>query len=209
MFLALGCSRFDGESALPPTAANASRWAANFRKKLLTENLQSLETSMNSQNPPSTRTLHQQKINSSRDPWNPYRIFGMIVVLSSIVVGVLLGLNWKRLGKPQWSLKSILLSLLVNLGTIALALGWLVVFAGNAALPTQVMLLMPFIALGSNFGFAMALARLQAGAFKIYEKEGMEAIQDYEYDIQGAIKYGIIIIVCTVIFGIFILPAIG
>ena len=27
MFLALGCSRFGGESTLPPTAANASRWA--------------------------------------------------------------------------------------------------------------------------------------------------------------------------------------
>jgi len=27
IFLALGFSRFDGESALPPTASNASRWA--------------------------------------------------------------------------------------------------------------------------------------------------------------------------------------
>jgi hypothetical protein len=29
IFVALGVFRFDGESTLPPTAANASRWAAN------------------------------------------------------------------------------------------------------------------------------------------------------------------------------------
>ena len=28
-FVALGFSRFDGESTLPPTAANAHRWAAS------------------------------------------------------------------------------------------------------------------------------------------------------------------------------------
>ena len=31
MFLALGFSRFDGESTLPPTAANADRWVAVLR----------------------------------------------------------------------------------------------------------------------------------------------------------------------------------
>src|SRR3990172_6421085 len=30
IFLALGFSRFDGESTLPPQAGNASRWAACF-----------------------------------------------------------------------------------------------------------------------------------------------------------------------------------
>ena len=30
MFLALGFFRFDGESTLPPQAANASRWAADI-----------------------------------------------------------------------------------------------------------------------------------------------------------------------------------
>ena len=29
-FVALGFSRLDGESTLPPTAGNASRWAAEF-----------------------------------------------------------------------------------------------------------------------------------------------------------------------------------
>ena len=29
IFLTLGFSRFEGESTLPPTAANASRWAAS------------------------------------------------------------------------------------------------------------------------------------------------------------------------------------
>jgi hypothetical protein len=31
MFLALGVSRFEGESTLPPTAANADRWAFVFQ----------------------------------------------------------------------------------------------------------------------------------------------------------------------------------
>ena len=36
IFLALGFSRFDGESTLPPQAGNASRWAAVEEKELLT-----------------------------------------------------------------------------------------------------------------------------------------------------------------------------
>ncbi len=35
-FLALGFSRFDGESTLPPTAANAHRWAARRLIKIFT-----------------------------------------------------------------------------------------------------------------------------------------------------------------------------
>jgi len=35
-FLASSCFRFEGESTLPPTAANAPRWAAVEEKELLT-----------------------------------------------------------------------------------------------------------------------------------------------------------------------------
>ena len=43
IFLALGFSRFDGESTLPPTAANASRWAhASFAPSEITSKIRSI-----------------------------------------------------------------------------------------------------------------------------------------------------------------------
>jgi hypothetical protein len=36
-FLALSCSRFDGESTLPPTAANAHRWADKAEPNVVNE----------------------------------------------------------------------------------------------------------------------------------------------------------------------------
>jgi len=152
--------------------------------------------------------MNKQKSSFPKKPWNPNSIFGLFFGITTIGVGILLGLNWAPLGKPEWRLKTILLSLLVNVGTILLAVGWIFIFAGMSGVPNQIGLLMPFIALGSNFGFSMALSHLQSGAYKKYQNEGIDAIQDYEYDIRGATRYGIIIVLGAVVFGTFILPAI-
>ena len=153
--------------------------------------------------------MNKQKISFLQKPWNPNSIYGFIFVFSSIGVGILLGLNWKPLGKPEWRLKSIMLSLLVNVGTLLLAIGWVFAFAGNPEIPEQIGLLMPFIALGSNFGFSLALARLQYGAYKIYQADGLDAIQDYEYDFRKATKFAILFILGAIVFGTFILPTIS
>jgi hypothetical protein len=152
--------------------------------------------------------MNEQKSSFPKKPWNPNSIFGLFFGITTIGVGILLGLNWAPFGKPEWRLKTILLSLLVNVGTILIAVGWIFIFAGMPGVPNQIGLLMPFIALGSNFGFSMALSRLQSGAYKKYQNEGIDAIQDYEYDIRGATRYGIIIVLGAVVFGTFILPAI-
>jgi hypothetical protein len=55
-------------------------------------------------------------------PWNPYQVFGFVVIASSIIVGIILGLNWKRLKKAEWQVITILLSIIVPGLAIALAL---------------------------------------------------------------------------------------
>jgi hypothetical protein len=153
--------------------------------------------------------MDERNQNAMKEPWNPNSIFGMIFVLSTVIACIFLGINWEPLGKPEWKVKTILLSFLVNLGTIMLAILWLVLFAGNKNVPFSIVLLMPFVALGSNFGFTWVLSRLQYGAYKIYKKEGIEAIRDYQYDIKSAKRNFILILMGIVVFGTIILPVLG
>jgi len=124
-------------------------------------------------------------------PWNPYQIFGFVVIATTVLVGIVLGLNWKRLKKPEWQVATILLSIIVPGSAITLALGWVSIFTTNQNVPIQLVLSVPYLALGTNFGYTWALARLQNGAYKAYQTQGPEALSHYEYDLQGAVIFGI------------------
>ncbi len=129
--------------------------------------------------------------NEKLAPWNPYQIFGLVFVATSVIVGIILGINWKRLRKPEWQTKTILLSIIVPALTITLALVWLNIFAAGKDSPIQLALSVPYLAFGANFGYIWALARLQNGAYKVYESQGLEALSNYQYDLKSAVIFGI------------------
>ncbi len=114
-------------------------------------------------------------------PAEPYRLMAYFFFLTMIGAGILLGLNWKKLGKPEWQGRTILISIFLPVIIIALAIGWIVLLIPHSDLPPQFVLSMPMLALGANFGFIWALARLQNGAYKRFKREGHEALQKYEY----------------------------
>src|SRR6266511_3598309 len=122
---------------------------------------------------------------SQATPGEPYRLMSYFVFLTVIGAGILLGLNWKKLGKPEWQGKTILISIFLPIVMIALAIGWIILLIPHPDLPMQFILSMPMLALGANFGFIWALARLQSGAYKMFKQEGLEALQRYEYDVDG------------------------
>jgi hypothetical protein len=142
-------------------------------------------------NAPINNKASGAKTNERDAPWNPYQILGFVVIASSIFVGIALGLNWKRLKKPEWQVITILLSIIVPGLAIALALGWVGIFLTDKNAPIQLVLSVPYLAMGVNFGYAWALARLQNGAYQAYQAQGAEALSNHEYDLQGAVIFGI------------------
>jgi hypothetical protein len=57
-----------------------------------------------------------------------------------------------------------------------------------------------------NIGFAFTVARLQFDAYKIYQSEGLAAIRNYDYNIRGAVRFGLLFVLGSVLFGAFIIP---
>jgi hypothetical protein len=98
---------------------------------------------------------------SQAAPGEPYRLMSYFVFLTVIGAGILLGLNWKKLGKPEWQARTILLSILLPITMIALAIGWIVLLLPHPDLPTQFVMSIPMLAFGANVGFVWGLARLQ------------------------------------------------
>jgi hypothetical protein len=147
------------------------------------------ELHMNKHNSISPSENQKVAVDERHAPWNPYQIFGFVVIATTILVGIALGLNWKRLKKPEWQVITILLSIIVPGLAITLALGWVSIFINQNA-PIQLVLSVPYLALGTNFGYVWALARLQNGAYKAYQAQGPQALSNYEYDLQGAVIFG-------------------
>ncbi|HXQ35997.1 MAG TPA: hypothetical protein VN843_18420, partial [Anaerolineales bacterium] len=139
-------------------------------------------------------------------PGEPYRLMSYFVFLTVIGAGILLGLNWKKLGKPEWQGKTIFISIFLPVIMIVLAIGWVMLLMPRPDLPMPFVLSIPMLAFGVNFGFLLALARLQNGAYKKFKQEGFGALQGYEYDIDGALFFGAIVTLGFVIFGVFIVP---
>jgi hypothetical protein len=143
---------------------------------------------------------------SQPTPAEPYRLMSYFFFLTVIGAGILLGLNWKKLGKPEWQGRTILMSIFLPIIMIALAIGWIILLIPHPDLPTQFILSIPMLALGANFGFIWALARLQNGAYKRFTREGHEALQKYEYNVDDALFFGGIVTLACALFGVFIVP---
>ncbi len=149
-----------------------------------------------------------QKENTLPAPWEPYRLMSYMFFITVIGAGILLGLNWKRLGKPEWQWTTILISILLPLIMIALAIGWIIVILPHRDLPIQLVLSIPLLVFGINIGYLWALSRLQDGAYKKFKKDGPSALQNHVYDVDGALFFGGIVAILVAILGVFITPLI-
>lgn len=139
-------------------------------------------------------------------PWNPHRIVGYIILVSAIVVGIVLAFNWRRLGKPEWQARTIVLSLLIPGLAVALALAWVFYFVPKPGMSIRFIVSVPFLALSANFGYAWALARLQNGGYKAYKARGWDALKKFEFDVEGAIIFGAGVTLLMWVIMIFLIP---
>jgi hypothetical protein len=152
--------------------------------------------------------MNQQR-NSSLSPWEPYRLMSYFVFLTVFGAGILLALNWKRLGKPEWQGKTMLLSIFLPLLMIAMAIGWLILLMPNRDLPSQFVLSIPMLAFGVNIGYLWALARLQNGAYKVFKSQGPDALVGFNYDVDGALFFGGIVAIFITLIAVFVFPLFG
>jgi hypothetical protein len=116
----------------------------------------------NTQFPPSTPSL------PAGEPWNPLTLWAVSYWITVFASGVLLGLNWKRLGKPEWTTRTIIAAIIVPLLGLGYILGML--FFISNSLNNQIMLPLIMIGVGVIFGFVAALAYLQWGAYQKWKK---------------------------------------
>jgi len=143
------------------------------------------------------------------EPWEPYRVMSSFVYLSIFGAGIWLGLNWKRLEKPEWQARTILLSIFLPIIMIAIGIGWIVMSIPYKNMPEQLLMSVPMLAFGTNFGYLWALARLQNGAYKKFKEEGFSALLTYEYDVDGALFFGGLVTLGIAAAGVFIFPLLG
>jgi len=151
--------------------------------------------------------MNTQK-SSHPSPWNPYQLFSSFMFITWFGAGILLSLNWKRLGKPEWVLKTMLLSIFIPAGAIAVVIGWVLFFI-DANLPEPLMMSVPMLGMTTNFGYLWALARLQNGAYKEFKSQGFAAIQDYQYDVDGAMSFGVIAAIAFAAILMIVIPLFG
>src|SRR5690349_11050244 len=109
---------------------------------------------MNEQLPQSTN-----QASTKSAPWEPNRLSSYCFFITTLGAGILLALNWKRLGKPEWVLKTILISIAVNIFVLAVVFGWVFLLGKNMKdIPYPLGLSVPMLMFGINFGYLFALA---------------------------------------------------
>ncbi len=114
-------------------------------------------------------------------PWNPSLLLASMFFLTNIVASILLGINWRRLGRPQWTMP-----------TIAIPIGLLVLagigFGGLiAADGSQALFVVVFAPVAALFGFLLAVVQMQLGSYKVWKDKGdLDAVYAYEYNMRNA-----------------------
>jgi len=120
-------------------------------------------------------------------PWNPDRLMFWILFFSPIA-GIGMGLNWRRLGKPQWMWTTIILSIAAPIILIVSILG---IAASLKQLSSSVAWGLILILFGLNWGYFYGLYYLQRGGYRVWHKTGsIEALMAHQYKITDGIAAG-------------------
>jgi hypothetical protein len=139
------------------------------------------------------------------NPSNPYQLFSYFMFITIFGSGILLGINWKRLGRPEWMWKTILLSIFFP----AVMIGILILLVANTIemdLPQRLVLLEIALPMSVNFAYLWALAWLQNEAFKKFKAEGAAVLPGYVYDFQKAVVYGVLLAIGMTVAMVVVLP---
>lgn len=121
-------------------------------------------------------------------PWSPDQIFGFIFFMTTVGVGIGLGWNWRRLGKPQWTLPTILITILLPVIFVLT----LIVSAPNiTGLGSAIFIFVAFL----NFSFILALWYIQRGGYKKWqETHSLASLEGYRYNFGVGIAVSLLIV---------------
>ena len=142
------------------------------------------------------------------EPRDPNRLLGLSYFLTTIGAGIMLANNWKRLGKPEWTRITMILSIAAGVTVIGTILGLIAILTSTSSSRNLIWILFPAIgiAFGINFGYMWVLANLQNGAYKKWKNEGRDAMLAHTYNIQRSVIYFVVFVVLSTIgFTIFYL----
>ena len=116
-------------------------------------------------------------------PLNPSMYFGVrLFFIAGMVLGPLavgfFALNWKRLGKPEWSLETFLLGVFLGVGAVAS----LALMLAGVVDETVGLIAALLFALG-NAVLTMFLADVQKSAYDTWKIGGRQALMQHDYQI--------------------------
>jgi hypothetical protein len=135
-------------------------------------------------------------------PWEPYRVMGYSFFISWAIAGIVLGFNWRRLGRPNWFLPTILISIVIQGLAVSIMILWIISFRTIPSIPKIYILYLPSFMAGILFAVPITLAKMQNGAYKRYKVEGRKALSEYKYNFSDAITFGVLL---SLIIGIIFL----
>lgn len=116
-------------------------------------------------------------------------LLGLMFFVTPLVSGILLGLNWRRLGRPQWAGFTIALPVALFIAAVG-AFAAIIPTASTESMPY--MFSLAFILVAAVFGFLLAMALLQNGAYQLWEQtQDIEALAGYPYHLRQAIIVGV------------------
>jgi hypothetical protein len=135
-------------------------------------------------------------------PWDPYRAASWGFFISWAIAGIILAFNWKRLGKPNWFVPTILISILIPGLALGCTLFWISTFRTVPSMPKVFFYYIPALFMGIVFALPLTLARMQNGAYQQFKKEGPAALEKYSYHFMDAVTYGVILAIILFIVGL-------
>jgi hypothetical protein len=133
-------------------------------------------------------------------PWSPKMFIGMMAIWTPLISGIALALNWRGLGKPQWVLPNLLLSIavpVVAVGSMIFAIeriptiSYFIFFLQLGIFGTM---------LGAIIGYIIALADFQHGAYRRWYEGKIQLMLRQHYDIRPSLWKGMRFVIFCILF---------
>lgn len=134
-------------------------------------------------------------------PWNPrnswisssFFVGGMF---SSFVILMFLAFNWRRLGKPQWVMETILMGVLLLAGGITLLI---LLVTDVLLLPIEIGTVLVVACFVGIIIFTYYIMELQNGAYKKWAAGDIQGMLDHQYQFGSALGRPIVFLLVVVV----------
>jgi hypothetical protein len=129
------------------------------------------------------QSAQRQRVDKQPKPWNPNWISSMSIVMTPLVSSIALGWNWRRFGKKDWVLPTIIgyfivLILLITSFMVIPAIAKPVSNSGLYMLYFSPVLILAMF----HFLYPIYIGGRQAGAYKLIQEKGVQAGFTHQYD---------------------------